>query len=82
MVIILLFGMINLVFFKSREQQLIHAHTERFRISLNLLTLLGGHIQLQRFVIRDVFSLNIFNYICSTEQYPDKLSAGIDYPIH
>ena len=28
-----------LVFFQSREQQLIHAHTLRFRISLDLLTL-------------------------------------------
>ena len=74
--------MFSLVFFQRREQQLIHAHTLRLRISLDLFTLLGGHIQLQRFVIRDVFSLNIFNYICFTEQYPDKLSAGIDYPIH
>lgn len=38
MIIILLFGMISLVFFKSCEKQLIHAHTERFRISLDLLT--------------------------------------------
>ena len=27
--------MIFLVFFKSRKQELIHAHTERFRISLD-----------------------------------------------
>ena len=31
--------MSSFVFFQRREQQLIHAHTERFRISLDLLTL-------------------------------------------
>lgn len=31
--------MFSLVFFQRREQQLIHAHTERFCISLDLLTL-------------------------------------------
>ena len=31
--------MVFFIFFQRREQQLIHAHTERFRISLDLLTL-------------------------------------------
>lgn len=44
-------SMIWFVFFQSREQQLIHAHPQWFRISLDRITLLGRHIQLQRFVI-------------------------------
>ena len=69
MVIILLFGMISLVFFESCEQELIHAHTLRLSISLDLLTLSF------RDVDTDMIVMPYTHYCCSPSFF--SVSANI-----